>query len=156
MNMQVPSGDAIYNELAQIMQSELAPLGIKVNIQQVDPTTLMNNQNVGKYDSTFNLWTNDIPDPDELVSFTVDYSLGSRAFLTWYDNPGLISLSHQAEQSNDAATRQKLYFQIQQIMATDVPLIPLFYVPFVNAVNKNVHGFSENPLGYFNIKGVTK
>ena len=49
-----------------------------------------------------------------------------------------------------------LYFQIQQQFAKDVPFFPLFYVPFVNAVSSKVHGFSENPLGYFNIQGVTK
>jgi hypothetical protein len=32
----------------------------------------------------------------------------------------------------------------------------VYYNPFVNAVNKSVHGFSESPLGYFNLQGVTK
>ena len=35
--------------------------------------------------------------------------------------------------------------------------IPTAYLAgFVNAVSSKVHGFSENPLGYFNIQGVTK
>jgi peptide/nickel transport system substrate-binding protein len=157
MTIQAPSGDSVSNDIAQIMQSELAVIGIKVTIQPVDPTTLFNNQQVGKYISAVgNIWTNDIPDPDELVSFAVDYTAGSKAFETWYDNPALIALSHNAEQTNDAASRQKDYYKIQQIMAQDVPILPLFYTPFVNAVTSKVHGFSENPLGYFNLAGVTK
>ena len=35
-------------------------------------------------------------------------------------------------------------------------MLALFYNPWVNAVNKKVHGFSENPLGYFNLQGVMK
>jgi peptide/nickel transport system substrate-binding protein len=166
MTFETPAGDSISSEEAQIFQSEVAPLGIKVNITPVDPTTLFNNQQVDcpkgttglcpKYHFTTNLWTNDIPDPDELVSFTVDASLGSHSFYSWYDNPTLTSLSQRAEQSNDLATRQKLYYQIQQIWSQETHLVALYYVPFVNAVNSKVHGFSENPLGYFNLAGVTK
>jgi peptide/nickel transport system substrate-binding protein len=166
MTMETSAGDSISNEQAQIFQQEAKAIGIKVNIQPMDPTTLFNNQQVDcpkgttglcpKYHFSDNLWTNDIPDPDELVSFTVDYTLGSRAFYTWYDNPTLIKLSQQAEQTSDPAKRQKLYFQIQQIWSQENHIIALYYVPFVNAVNTKVHGFSENPLGYFNLAGVTK
>lgn len=166
MTMETSAGDSISNEQAQIFQSEAAAIGIKVNIQPVDPTTLFNNQQMEctastkglcpKYHFSDNLWTNDIPDPDELVSFTVDFTTGAHSFYTWYDNPTLTKLSQQAEQTGDPATRQKLYYQIQQIMAQDVPILPLYYVPFVNAVSTKVHGFSENPLGYFNLAGVTK
>jgi len=34
--------------------------------------------------------------------------------------------------------------------------MPLYYIPYINAVSTKVHGFSENPLGYFNLQGVTK
>ena len=36
------------------------------------------------------------------------------------------------------------------------PFLALYYVPFVNGVSNKVHGFPENPLGYFNLEGVTK
>jgi hypothetical protein len=32
----------------------------------------------------------------------------------------------------------------------------LYYSPFVNAVSPRVHGFSQAPLGYFNLRGVRK
>ena len=43
MTMEVSAGAAVDNAVAQIFQSELAPIGIKVNIQQMDPTYLTNN-----------------------------------------------------------------------------------------------------------------
>jgi peptide/nickel transport system substrate-binding protein len=156
MTMEVPSGDSVSNEIDVILKAELAPLGIKLNLRQEDPTTLFNNQQQGKYHMSNNLWTNDIPDPDELVSFAVDYSLGSKAFYTWYDNPTMANLSKQAEENNNDAVRQAKYYKIQEIFMQQIPFYPLFYVPFVNAVATNVHGFSENPLGYFNLQGVTK
>jgi peptide/nickel transport system substrate-binding protein len=154
--MEVPSGNSQYQQIDVILKSELAPLGIKLNLKNMDPTTIFNNQDNGNYHMTNNQWTNDIPDPDELVSFAVDYSLGSKAFFTWYNNATLGRMSRAAENTNNSAKRKQIYYQIQAQFAKDVPFFPLFYVPFVNAVSSKVHGFSENPLGYFNIQGVTK
>lgn len=156
VTMEVPAGDSQYNQIDVILKNELAPLGIKLNLSQQDPTTLFNGQNSGKYNITNNQWTNDITDPDELVSFAVDYSLGSKAFFTWNNDPILGRMSRAAERTNNPAVRKRLYFQIQQRFAQQVPFFPLFYVPFVNAISTKVRGFSENPLGYFNLQGVTK
>jgi peptide/nickel transport system substrate-binding protein len=156
MDFNVGASDLVCKQEAVLFQGEVAPLGITVKIVPQDKTTLFNNQQVGKYSLTCNLWTNDIPDPDELVAFTMDYTAGSYSFFTWYKNPEATNLSHQGEQANDPATRKKIYYQIQDLWARDTPTFALVYVPFVNAVNNHVHGFSENPLGYFNIVGVTK
>jgi peptide/nickel transport system substrate-binding protein len=157
MTMEVPSGDSVSNTIDVILKSELAPLGINLDLRQQDATTLFNAQQKAKYHITNNLWTNDIPDPDELVSFAVNYNLpSSRSFFTWYNNQQLSKLSVQAEQTNNNAARKAAYFKIQKIFSANAPFFPLFYVPFVNAVANNVHGFSENPLGYFNLQGVTK
>jgi peptide/nickel transport system substrate-binding protein len=157
MTFEVGSGVAVANEIAQIVQQELKPLGINVTIKQEDSTTLFADQNAGKYHFIYSGWTNDIPDPDELVSYAMDYVHGgSNAYNTYYNNPEAIKLSQQAEQSTDPAKRKSLYYQIQQIWAKDAPFLALFYQPYINGVSSKVHGFSENPLGYFNLMGVTK
>jgi peptide/nickel transport system substrate-binding protein len=156
MTMEVPSGDSQYNAIDVILKDELSKIGIQLNLKQIDPTTGFNNQDKGDYHMTNNQWTNDITDPDELVSFAVDYSLGSKAFFTFMNIPQLGQMSRAAEKTNNQAKRRQLYFQIQQAFAQQVPFFPLFYVPYVNVVANNVHGFSENPLGYFNLKGVHK
>lgn len=156
MNMQTQAGLLTDQQTGVLVQSELKAIGITVNIQPTDPTTLFNNQQVGKYTFCTNLWTNDIPDPDELVSFAAGYHTSSYNFFTWYQNPMLAGLASQAEHETDAATRKSLYYQIQHIWAQDQWIIAMYYNPFVNAANNHVHGFSENPLGYFNLQGVTK
>lgn len=157
VTMEVPSGDSVSNSIDVILKSELGKIGINLNLRQEDQTTLFNDQQKAKYHITNNLWTNDIPDPDELVSFAVNYNLSSsRAFFSWYDNQQLSKLSVRAEETNNTATRRADYLKIQKIFMQNVPFFPLFYVPFANAIANNVHGFSENPLGYFNVEGVTK
>jgi peptide/nickel transport system substrate-binding protein len=156
MTMQTQSGSVIDQEIGVIFQSEMKAIGITVNIQPTDPTTLFANEQADKYSFATSGWTNDIPDPDELVSFAADYSTGNHSFDTWYNNPTVTKLSQAAEQSNDNATRRKYYYQMQQIWYQQQWFMSLYYSPFVNAVNNKVHGFSENPLGYFNLAGVTK
>jgi peptide/nickel transport system substrate-binding protein len=156
MTVEIAAGNNVYDESSVILKSELAAIGITVNLKSMDQTTLFNDQTAGKYHFTYNIWTNDIPDPDELVAFTADYTGGAKSFYSWYNNPQLIQLSHQAEQSDNPDQRQQLYFKIQQIWEKQQWIYALTYSPFVNGVSNRVHGFSENPLGYFNLQGVTK
>ena len=55
---------------------------------------------------------------------------GAHSFFTDYNNPKVVSLSHQAEHNEDPAKRQKLYSQIQSLAAHDAFLPPLYYSPF--------------------------
>ncbi len=154
-NMETRAGNLTDSETAVLLKNELAPLGIIVNIVPKDPTAVLNDQNANKFSFMTTLWTNDIPDPDELVSRAVDYAV-AYGFNSVYNNPQLTSLSRQAERTADLAKRKQLYFQIQSIVADQAPFITTVNVPFVNAVSKKVHGFFENPLGYFALQGVTK
>ena len=103
-----------------LLKSELAPLNITVDLVPKDPTTVQNDQNASKFMFMPTLWTNDIPDPDELVSRAVDYAV-AQGFNSSYNNPQLTSLSRQAERTADLAKRRQLYFQIQEIVAQQVP-----------------------------------
>jgi peptide/nickel transport system substrate-binding protein len=153
--LEIASGDATQNETAIIIQAELSRVGIKASIAQIDPTTLYADQTHGKYDAAFGTWTNDIPDPDELVSYGLDVTAGNNAFLTGYNNPRVVRLIHRAERTAAPAARRRLYFTIQRIGARDIPFIALYYSPFVNGVNLSVHGFHQTPFGYFVLQGTT-
>jgi peptide/nickel transport system substrate-binding protein len=156
MNYEVGAGNIQSNQIAVLFQKEVAPLGITVNIKPVDPTTLANDNQAFKFDFINQYWTNDIPDPDELVSYSVDYTQAVKSYYTQYNNPTLTKLSQLAEVTSDPAKRTQIYYQIQQIFSQQVPFFYIAYIPFLNAVNNHVHGFGENPLGYFILKGVTK
>jgi peptide/nickel transport system substrate-binding protein len=150
----IAAGNSDYLTIATILQAELKPLGIKLNIQQLDPNTANTNQQSLKYDMTLTLWTMDIPDPDELATFGVDPKAGSKSFFTDYDNPTVVKDTHLAEQTTVPAQRQKLYNTVQTLSAQDAFMAFLYYSPYPYATTTNVHGFYVTPLGNMHMEDV--
>jgi peptide/nickel transport system substrate-binding protein len=140
--------------IATILQSELKPLGIKLNIQQLDPNTANTDNQSLKYDMFLTYWTMDIPDPDELVTFSVDPTAGSKSFFTAYDNPQVVKDAHLAEQTLSTSSRQSLYNYIQAHAASDAFMAFLYYSPYAYATTSNVHGFFVTPLGNYHLENV--
>jgi peptide/nickel transport system substrate-binding protein len=152
--LQIPSGDSDYSTIATILQSELKPLGINVQIQQLDANTQNDDFQAGKYDMSFALWTMDIPDPDELATFGLDPDAGSKSFFTSYDNPTVVKAVHAAEVTTDQAARQADYDTAQTVSAQNAFMAFLYYSPYAYAESSNVHGFFVTPLGNYHMEDV--
>jgi peptide/nickel transport system substrate-binding protein len=150
----VPSGNSDYATIATIVQSELKPLGITVNIATLDPNTANENFQSGKYDMYFSLWTMDIPDPDELATFGLDPNAGSKSFFSFYDNPTVVKAVKSAEVTTNTAARQADYNIAQQDSASDAFMAFLYYSPYAYAQSSNVHGFYVTPLGNYHMEDV--
>jgi peptide/nickel transport system substrate-binding protein len=150
----VPSGNSDYATIATIVQSELKPLGINVNIQTLDPNTANGNFQSGKYDMYFSLWTMDIPDPDELATFGLVPTAGSKSFFTFYNNPTVVKAVHAAEVTTDTAARQADYNTAQTASAQDAFMAFLYYSPYPYVESSNVHGFDVTPLGNYHMENV--
>jgi peptide/nickel transport system substrate-binding protein len=150
----IPSGNSDYLTISTIIQSELKPLGIKINIEQLDPNTANTDFQSLKYDMSLTLWTMDIPDPDELATFGLDPSSGAKSFFTDYDNPTVVKDTHAAEVTSDPAKRQALYNVVQADAAQDAFMAFLYYSPYPYAATSNVHGFYVTPLGNMHMEDV--
>jgi len=105
----VSAGEADALTLAQILQSELKPLGINVTVSQLDANTVNTRQQALDYDMTFTAWTMDISDPDELTTFAVDPTAGSKSFYTGYSDKALIAANTEAAKTLDQATAGALH-----------------------------------------------
>ncbi|HVT67803.1 MAG TPA: ABC transporter substrate-binding protein, partial [Trebonia sp.] len=134
----IASGNANESTVAQIVQSELKPLGITVNIQQLDPTAQHAALEADKFSISYAQWTMDIPDPDEWTSFAVNPKGGANSAFTYYDNPQVVSLNAQAEQQTDSAKRASLYTELQQLTSQDAFVAYLYYPPYAYATTSSV------------------
>jgi peptide/nickel transport system substrate-binding protein len=150
----IAAGTSDARTIATILQSELKPLGIKLNIKQEDPNTAFSDEQNLKYDMTLTYWTMDIADPDELVTFSVDPKSGAKSFFTAYDNPQVVKDAHLAERTLSTSKRQELYNYIQDHAASDAFMAFLYYSPYAYATTSNVHGFFVTPLGNYHVEDV--
>jgi peptide/nickel transport system substrate-binding protein len=149
-NLITVSGDAAGQAEAVVIKDSLAKIGITVDIESYELVTAYGKEKSGDYGLGERYWTNDIIDPDEVVTFGVDVTAGSFSFDTYWSDPTAAKLANDARSEPDAAKRQAMYSQIQQITYDQTPYLPLLYPPFRYASGKWVHGFQVSPLGNYN------
>lgn len=152
-------GAGVQNELTmgQIIQSELAPLGIKVSLQEVNGAQEGTLQSTSQFQMSFLYDTTDIIDPDELITFAAvggNGAQGTHAEFTNYNNLKVDKLAAQAESVFSHSARKKIYDQIQLILAQDPPMAYLYYQPFAYAFSSKLHGFSVYPTGNYHFENV--
>ncbi|MFK0040539.1 ABC transporter substrate-binding protein [Paenarthrobacter sp. NPDC090517] len=151
VNILVTSGNATQLTIAQILQSELAEIGITVSINQMEPSAQRAARKSMDYDMAISVATTDITDPDELVRFIAVQSGGSNALYTGYDNKEVADLATKAAELSDQAERVKIYSKIQEKVNEDQPMVPLFYLPALYSYSDTVHGFQPSITGNYNL-----
>lgn len=153
----IKAGDPNMGAVSQIVQSELAKIGITLNIKQLDPTSNKKARIASEFSMASATWTMDIPDPDEWMSYALDSSnTGSLAHAMGYNNPAIIALNKQAQRESDQTKRAEEYSKIQNMQNDDAPILTLYYSPYAYASTDKVHNFNVTPLGNSNYLDVYK
>lgn len=145
-SLMVQSGNAAQLQLATELKSMWSEIGVDVSIQQVGTAIFRQTEVKGNFDAAPSAWTNDIIDPDELVSWMILPASSDDSYTGWQD-PNAIKLAHQAETTLDTNQRRQLYYQIQAIHQEAAPMVYLYMIPFINLVSAKVQGFFQSPMG---------
>lgn len=141
--------------IAEIIQDQLAQIGIDVTLRVVDPGVHYATLSSFDYDFAYTGWTMDIPDPDQKIAFMFDLEEGGGdSYSTGYDNPEMTELVRAGQQAIDPEERQEIYSQIQALAASEVPFIPLIVQDLPFAWSSDVQGFRVNPVGKRNLENV--
>lgn len=153
----VRAGGATALQLSTVLKDMWSKIGIDLDIQQLESTIVTSNYRANKFEMYASGWTNDIIDPDELVSYAI-LPEQTQNYHTGWTNQGAIDAAKQARATLDNATRQKLYYQVQDLHMQDAPFIYLYTLPYVDALKKQVQGFVHHPMGqwYFTRASITK
>ena len=150
------AGDTIGNQVAQIVQQMVLPLGVKLVIQPVENDTQAQQVQNGDYEMAQAYMTSDILDPSELVAYGVQSDGGSNSLYSWYKNPKVDELAHLGLSETNEDKRRAIYKQLQQLVYADAPLLWLYWTPAVTAVRTDVHGFRVLPTGNYWLEDVWK
>jgi len=131
---------------AQIIREQLRPLGITVNVNQMEDGLFRQRLADMEHDSyVYGNWWG--PDPSEWANYTVTGRFWNRM---GYSNERVDELFEMANLALSEEERAAHYSEIQQILLEDMPRIPLFDSgPYSFAHSTDLVGwFSEEPVSF--------
>ncbi|WP_304169783.1 ABC transporter substrate-binding protein, partial [Lonsdalea britannica] len=148
LNYVVNAGDEVDEQIAILLQQQLAKAGVTVTLQKVDPSQSWGMLVSGDYDISVMYWTNDVLDPDQKTTFVLGHDANMN-YMTRYHNEKVKALVAAARLEVDPKKREQMYIDLQKMAKADVNWIDLYYSPYRNVSRKNIKGFYQNPLGRF-------
>lgn len=148
ISIDIGAGNQLSQQIATALKSMWEPAGITLDIQQYEQAVATDRYRTNKFQLRLTGWTNDIIDPDELVSYAITPETNENYHSGWV-NQKAVDLAHQGEAELDPAKRQDIYYQIQQIHMDDAPFVYLYVLPYIDVLNKKVQGFFHHPMGQY-------
>jgi peptide/nickel transport system substrate-binding protein len=143
-----PPGEGIsawpFPQMAAYLQALLRPLGLDIELKQLEAAALTDARNQGAYDLVLanNCWATGDP------NYILRRLTHSKAALHTtqhggYSNPEVDRLLDEANVTIDPAAQRRLYDQIELIAAREIPIAPLFDQQTVIAARPYVRGLSQ-------------
>ncbi|PIP01121.1 ABC transporter substrate-binding protein [Pleomorphomonas carboxyditropha] len=155
LNYVVNAGDEVDEQIAVLLQQQLAKAGVTVDLQKVDPSQSWDMLIAGDYDISVMYWTNDVLDPDQKTTFVLGHD-SNMNYMTRYNNPAVKDLVAAARVEMDPVKREQMYVDLQKMAKDDVNWIDLYYSPYRNVSRANIENFDQNPLGRFFLEETKK
>lgn len=125
---------------AQVLKQSLEASGvITANLQGTDWATYRLNRRNGAMDAFIMGWYPDYIDPDDYI-FPFLESSGSSWLNDHYSSPQMDQLVAWARGNTSSTARNSLYGQIQNLMVSDCPLVPLYQGSAYAVTTLNVSG----------------
>ena len=136
--------------LAAVLQQQLRDVGIILDIRTFEFATFFSDVTHGAFQLYSLRWIGGNEDPDifEYVFHSAKFTPNG-ANRGFYSNPKTDALINQAKSELNQDARKKLYAQVQEILAEDLPYINLWYYDNVVVHSRRVTGIQLNPSGNY-------
>jgi len=136
-------------KVAEAIQGDLAKVGIKAKIVSYDWGTYLKNTQNGEHSMALLGWTGDIGDPDNFlyVLLDKDNAVKPAQNISFYKSDELHEILTKAQVESDVKKRTELYKKAQEVIAKDVPMVPLAHSIEVLPMNKSVSNYVMDPTG---------
>jgi len=139
--------DAIHTQIAQSIQSDLAIIGVKVDLVPVPYDSLVNDYLTPRnYQAALaDINTTRTPDPDPYLFWHQSEATGGQNYSQW-DNRTASEFIETARITADFAERARLYRNFQVVFVKDMPSLPLYFPVYSYGVDAQVQGVQVAPL----------
>ncbi len=135
-----PDGKAIGTAIA----SDLAKVGIRANLMTEDWATYLKDSKTLKFPIYMIGWIGDNGDPDDWLGFFFSHFDATQARYS-YNNQTVLDLVTKARTLNSQDERAKAYAKIAEILAQDIPVVPIAHAKNPVLMRKNVDGIVPQP-----------
>jgi ABC-type transport system substrate-binding protein len=136
----VGSSATQYVQQGEIIASQLAKVGITMNVKLVDISTAFT-QVYGQGGSVQAASYGGQATVDPLATFQASFTPGGVTNAGKYATPGVAALVNKAANTLNGVQRAKLFQQANDLVTKDVANgVPLFFVPNINAIDTSVGG----------------
>ncbi|WP_213991214.1 ABC transporter substrate-binding protein [Sodalis sp. dw_96] len=124
-------------------------LGVEVTLHNQEWKTMLDTMHGGQFDLVRYAW---VADYNDASTFLDNFRTGDSENTSLYSNPDYDKALELAARSGTTAERGKYYQQAEDILARDVPAIPVYHYVSVMLVKPYIGGFSPSPLGVYYTK----
>jgi peptide/nickel transport system substrate-binding protein/oligopeptide transport system substrate-binding protein len=120
----IAAGYQISVDIAEVAQSYLADVGLKVEIQQLEWSAFKEAVNNGEADMFWLSWWADYPDPENFL-FPLFHSknIGPAGNRARYKNPEIDKLIELGQHAPDLEQRNKWYSEAEEMIVSDAPWV---------------------------------
>jgi ABC-type transport system substrate-binding protein len=136
-------------KVAEIMQAQLAEVGVEVEIISFDWGTYLDKTDSGEHDMALLGWTGDNGDPDNFLFVLLSVAAAEvpAGNIAFWRNEEFDALVTEAKETLDFNTRVSLYEQAQVVFHEDAPWVPIAHSLVTVPVSSRVQGFQIYPTG---------
>ncbi|HEY9848787.1 MAG TPA: ABC transporter substrate-binding protein [Leptolyngbyaceae cyanobacterium] len=154
-----PSGSAVRQQVASTLKeyaTQQLEGVVEILPQTVESASFFANIRKGVYQSALVDWYPDFSDPDNYIHPLVSCSKGSaeqgcqegasKSQGSFYYSDRMNQLIQQQRSEKDPAKRQQIFSEIQDLLAKDVPVIPLWQSKDYAFAKKGLEGVQLDPI----------
>lgn len=146
-----------YLDICEYIQRELEKAGLQVKIEVMPPSTLRQMKSSGELDAFRASWIADYPDAENYLSlfYSKNFTPNGPNY-THFKSAAFDSIYEHSLSMTDIDQRKLLYTQMDSMIISKAPIIPLYYDEIVRFTRKNISGFTPNAQNFLVLKHVKK
>ncbi|MEO6830620.1 MAG: ABC transporter substrate-binding protein [Chitinophagaceae bacterium] len=143
-----------WSDIVNYIGTELADIGITVKAEVMQPNILRQQMSNSKALAFRAQWIADYPDAETFLAF-FNSRLPAPPNYTRFHNT-LFDKWYDESMSLPDSLRWLRYKSMDSLAMSEAPVVPIFYDELLHFTQKNVQGFSSNPMNLIDLKRVRK
>ena len=146
-----------YLSFCEFIQRELQKIGLQVNVDVIPASSLKDAKATGQLDFFRASWVADYPDAENYLSLYYSKNFAPNGpNYTHYASDEFDALYEASYLETDPNVRAELYTEMDSLVMSTAPIVPLFYDEVVRFTRKEVNGLGINATNLLELKAVSK